>query len=259
MSSYPWEGQVLFDSVLYFANELPSSYVPSLMLIQFTEPAIFLSLLGMALAIFRIWKKSQLTYLLLLLFAWLLLPLALINPFRLNLYDNFRALLFLVPPIFVFSGITLDQLPNKFQRGWTVILIVGLILSPSIASIYKLHPYEYVYYNSFVGGLNGAGGRNELDYWQTSYKEGIEYLNQTAPTNSRVGVWGAVHVARKYARPDLSLQRLDGIEYGPCDFDYALLTTRNSKDRLFPQAPVLFTAGIDDTLFTVVKEISSCG
>jgi len=34
-----------------------------------------------------------------------------------------------------------------------------------------LHPNEYVYYNGFVGGVEGAQGLFKLDYWANSYAE----------------------------------------------------------------------------------------
>ena len=43
-----------------------------------------------------------------------------------------------------------------------------------------LHPYQYIYYNSFVGGVHGAFHNYELDYWGTSYYEAAEYVNQVA-------------------------------------------------------------------------------
>src|SRR5258708_31195620 len=36
-----------------------------------------------------------------------------------------------------------------------------------------LHPNEYVYYNGFVGGVEGAQGLFKLDYWANSYAEAV--------------------------------------------------------------------------------------
>ena len=35
----------------------------------------------------------------------------------------------------------------------------------------ELHPNQYIYYNALVGGVRGANGRYELDYWGTSLAE----------------------------------------------------------------------------------------
>jgi hypothetical protein len=39
-----------------------------------------------------------------------------------------------------------------------------------------LHPYEYVSFNSLVGGTGGAQGRFELDYWGISLAEATRRL-----------------------------------------------------------------------------------
>jgi hypothetical protein len=42
----------------------------------------------------------------------------------------------------------------------------------------RLHPYQYVYYNAFIGGPSGAYGRYEGEYWFTSTKHALEQLEQ---------------------------------------------------------------------------------
>ncbi len=37
----------------------------------------------------------------------------------------------------------------------------------------SLHPDEYVYYNGFIGGVEGAAGLFKLDYWANSYAEAV--------------------------------------------------------------------------------------
>jgi len=39
-----------------------------------------------------------------------------------------------------------------------------------------LHPDQYVYYNSFVGGVSGAEQKFKLDYWANSYAEAVQGL-----------------------------------------------------------------------------------
>ncbi len=48
----------------------------------------------------------------------------------------------------------------------------------------RLHPYEYLFYNPMVGGLEGASRRYDLDYWFSSMPEALNqleaYLRRTA-------------------------------------------------------------------------------
>ena len=45
-----------------------------------------------------------------------------------------------------------------------------------------LHPYQSIYFNRlFAGGLQGASGRFETDYWGTSYREAVEWVLRNVP------------------------------------------------------------------------------
>ena len=41
----------------------------------------------------------------------------------------------------------------------------------------RLHPDQYVYYNAFIGGIEGAQGLFKLDYWANSYDEDVHGLH----------------------------------------------------------------------------------
>ena len=71
------------------------------------------------------------------------------------------------------------------------------------ATLVRLHPYEYLFYNSLVGGLEGASRRYVTDYWvnimPAAVKDLETYLDQTGhpcqpdspATLHRCGLWGA--------------------------------------------------------------------
>lgn len=55
------------------------------------------------------------------------------------------------------------------------------------------HPYYYLYYNQFTGGLKGAYGNYETDYYYHSMREGAEWLQEylkNMPNNSGIVVGG---------------------------------------------------------------------
>jgi hypothetical protein len=58
---------------------------------------------------------------------------------------------------------------------------VAALVAPGVLGILTLHPYEYTYFNSLVGGTDGASRRYETDYWCTSYREAMELIGATAP------------------------------------------------------------------------------
>ena len=99
---------------------------------------------------------------------------------------------------------------------------------PGILLGIRLHPYEYVYYNSLVGGTGGAYRNYEMDYWGISYKEITHYINLTAPQGSNILVFGPEQDVALYARPDLHV-------FIPADqakavYDYVAFLTRANLD-----------------------------
>lgn len=57
---------------------------------------------------------------------------------------------------------------------------MGLTLATAFVQHVRLHPYQSTYFNALVGGVAGADGRYETDYWLSRYKEGIERVNARA-------------------------------------------------------------------------------
>ncbi|MCH7878387.1 MAG: hypothetical protein IH914_03615 [candidate division Zixibacteria bacterium] len=257
-TNFPWEGKVLFDGVLYSSTELPSMYLPTLLLLQFTEPTALLFLGGLIIAIyFAITRRKNIpgTFILLL---WFWMPTLYTIITRPTVYDNFRQLLFIVPPIFVFSGIFLDSIYHKLKHKWIFVLIIAGIITPGVYSSVKLHPYEYIYYNRFIGGLEGAIQTYELDYWATSYKEAMEYVNLISKPKARIIVWGAPRIASNYARDDLSIQSF--LELAPGNYnqyEYGIISTRLIGDTIAQiEGEDVFRVARENAVFVTVKRIS---
>ncbi|MFZ5821235.1 MAG: hypothetical protein ACOYYJ_15170, partial [Chloroflexota bacterium] len=210
MSQYPWPGQVLFDGTQYASTDIPRAYLPVLLGIQLTEPVWALFVAGLAVAIWGFARKREYVELLALTLIWFILPLAGFILSRTPLYDNFRQVFFILPPVFLVAGVVFERFPSltgRWARGegvWRVWLIALAVL-PGVVGILRLHPYEYVYYNAFVGGEGGAFRRFELDYWGVSYREAADWLNEAAPPEANVWVEGPAHLLHMYLREDLNL------------------------------------------------------
>lgn len=162
------------------------------------------------------------------------------------IYDNFRQLLFLVPPIFLICGVALDALYSIAHKWFLKIIILTLVIFPGIYGIVRLHPYEYIYYNNFVGGVKGAFRIYENDYWYTSYRQAAEYLNSTAPLGAKIISWTDSGLVKQYARKDLIVDKGTGgsiINLG--DYDY-----------LFPQDKPIFSIERDGAILVGVKKLS---
>src|SRR5271157_49374 len=247
MSQYPWPGSVLFNGQYYRSFNLPRSYLPVLLAIQITEPIWPLFFLSLTV----LWKKK---YLLIATLLWFVLPLAALIISRSPLYDNFRQVIFILPPVFFVCGLGVDWLFQRLSQPIVRGLIVGALILPGIVAGVQLHPYEYIYYNSFIGGVPGAQGRFELDYWATSYRAAMDYVNSIAPANGKIFVAGPSYIAAIYARRDLRIYM--DIDMNTQVFDYAIITTRYGVDRTdFPNAPVVYTIECEGMPLTVIKKI----
>jgi hypothetical protein len=255
-TDFPWEGKVMFGGIDYPVDEVPLGYLPTLLSLQVTLPALLLFLFGLGVAAYRSYKQTIDLELVLLLVLWLIAPIIAVLLLRPTIYDNFRQFLFILPPLFVLAGIGLGALYDKLKRKSLYVLLVALLVLPGIYWNSKLHPYQYIYYNTLTGGVKGAFRQYEMDYWATSYREATAYLNQVAPPGSEVIVWGPEHIAINYARQDLNIreyQKDDLDQSHPADF--AIISTRHNKDlTLFPEAEQVFSVGRQGALFVVVKQ-----
>jgi hypothetical protein len=66
-------------------------------------------------------------------------------------------------------------------------VIAGLLWPASILA--RLHPHEYLFYNSLVGGLKGADGRYDTDYWVNVMPEMVRLLEKHIAESERNGRW----------------------------------------------------------------------
>ncbi len=236
---------VLFRGAELSSANLPWDYLPSLLAIQLTETALLLIGLGL-LGILPSWRQSRNHRILLAILAtWFLVPFLASTVFRASLYGNFRQVFFALPPLFVLAGLGIDLVWKRLQSpGWR--FGFGLVvLLPGIIGIRQLHPYEYVYYNAFTGGVKGAEGEFAHDYWCTSYREAMAYINAHAPPGARIAIAEPFEVAADIARPDLELvqRRKDPQAFYllRCN-DRGDLTLRNLRD--FPLAFAVTRAGV---------------
>jgi hypothetical protein len=96
--------------------------------------------------------------------------------------------LFVVPPLAALAGIGVDTFLSGLEAkarslGFVALAGVAAALVWDAAILVRLHPYEYLFYNSLVGGLEGASRRYVTDYWvnimPAAVKDLETYLDQT--------------------------------------------------------------------------------
>jgi hypothetical protein len=180
---------------IYEMANVPRLYVPIYILIR--EP--LLTLFGAALAMMFVLlprlaagsRQPQRRDIALVTLT-VLLPVACQVIWHGPAFTGLRHFLFVLPALATLAGIGLDI-------GMTALATQGRVAaSGALAAVtacflwnaetlVRLHPYEYLFYNTVVGGLAGASGRYDLDYWFNSMPEAINqleaYLRRTEPVD----------------------------------------------------------------------------
>lgn len=257
MKNFPFAGLVKFMGNYYEPGNLPSAYIPTLMTFQLTEPLIILFIIGFVITVYGYIKKTSGDKTILMIHAWFIIPLGLFIILRSSGYDNFRQFFFVLPPILILSGIAFDKILKSINHKLAGSILTAAIMLPGILSILSLHPYEYIYYNRFAGGLSKASENFETDYWLTSYREAAVYLNENAPKGSRILVWGAIYNVEHNAREDLQVQGFSVEDRILEGYDYALISTRLDMNRIiFPNAITVFEVRKNGVLLAVVKKLT---
>jgi hypothetical protein len=250
MSQYPWPGEVLFNGVQYASTNIPQTYLPTLLAIQLTEPVWALFLAGLTVAIIAAVRRREHLDLLALTVVWFLLPLGGFILSRTPLYDNFRQVFFILPPVFLMAGLAFEEIKPAALR----MVLITLVVLPGLIAGIRLHPYEYIYYNGFTGGQAGAFRRFEMDYWGTSYREAAVWLNENAPAEANVWVSGPAHLLAMYLREDLHMYSSYEAERA-ARYDYVVSTSRYDLDlREYPGAKIVHVIERDGAILTVIKQ-----
>ena len=172
-----WDGPVLFEGVYVNASKLPWYYIPKWILI--TVPLFVVSGFVLWIPFFKkIIKSSNFKYILIVLFT-ALFPIVAIILKKSTVYDGWRHVLFVYPPLVIVAAASWDFLfcfvKTRTAKIFLTVLLLLHMINPFIW-IVRNHPNEYVYFNPIVGGINGALGRYETDYWGNSIREAAEWI-----------------------------------------------------------------------------------
>jgi hypothetical protein len=245
--NYPDVHLTLFKGVLFDTQEIPLSYLPVLLTVQLTIPTLILVALGG----FSLLKKIRWDFVALVL-IWFVLPVTAAMLGRIHLYNNFRHVFFILPPLFLTAGWGLDWLLKFFKRPVIQYLIIFLSFLPGLYANIKLYPYQYVYYNQLAGGVSGAYHYYELDYWDLAFREAQLYLNQTAGQNANIYVDKSKYVAQTFARPDFVYNAFGGKDLQK--YDYIVVSTAENADQRFAKFPTVFVVEEDGVPLAYVKK-----
>jgi hypothetical protein len=264
MSYFPYYTGVLYLGQYLSPNNLPWHYIPVWLAI--TTPPMYILLFFAGLVALVISARGLFHpvrfYLGIkegLIFAcWFFLPLLVVIALKSILYNGWRHLFFIYPAFLIIGlrGLVsllefLRLLEGKVrlisQFILTFMVVSGLVFT--LQFMVENHPYENVYFNMLAGGMQSAKKNFDLDYWQLSSKQALEYiLGHDNGTTIRVHVLTYPYVAPvdKILPPE-DRARLAGSD----DADYWLSTYAYHEEE-YPYGEEFYSAKVGGAKIAVV-------
>ena len=179
MTNFPVTVMQIFEGRFDWSDFLPWYYLPKYMIL--TIPLVVLSgIIAFFLNTRKNYTSVQKFQLGMLVFT-ILFPLAFVILKQSNLYGSWRHFLFVYPGIILVSALGFHAVLKRFQQRTlqaAVILLILVLSAHPLKFMASNHPYYYLYYNQFTGGLKGAFGNYETDYYYHTMREGAEWLQE---------------------------------------------------------------------------------
>ncbi len=127
--------------------------------------------------------------------AWVIIVLGrVVMPGVIN-FDGVRHFLELFPAMAVIAGLGVSWIADLWGQSSSLssekylkkALVAAVFVIPVAVSVIAIHPFQIAFWNSLIGGLGGAQQANipqSSDYWASSYRQGLRWLNENAPPDS---------------------------------------------------------------------------
>ena len=280
MSSFDVSLRQLFEGKLQWSDTLPWYYTPKYILM--TIPVTVIA--GVLLFFIFCWRKGEDRIQAFFLFFTFFFPIFWIVYTKANVYGGWRHAMFAYPPMVAAAGWGIDALIKWVEKKLKIenvenadngakncstskkriitdavctILFICSLAGPIRHTIAN-HPYEYVYFNTFAGGIEGAYGQYEIDYYYHSTREATEWVIANAEpkadgSKNIVATWHLASVDY-FLRNDTArfIPRFcRWYEKGNSDWDYAIFTVTGmqpeqitNKDA-FPPMNCVHTIDVD--------------
>lgn len=232
-----YEKDVLYMGAFLSPKEVPWHYLP--VWIGITTP-VSIILFWMAGAWRLIAEKRNFWKIFFITWPAGVIVLAVL--FRPALYDGWRQFYFIYPAMII-TALFGVQLVLRLPRVIFAVIFVVAVVNIGSAALFIIrnHPHQYVYFNELTGGMKGAEGKFDLDYWGVSYRRGLEYI---AGIDSRreikvfftFGIGAHADVLKAQHRRFVPVDHLE-------DADYILSNFRWQKQK--PPLPSIYEVRVD--------------
>ncbi|MEM9991479.1 MAG: hypothetical protein AAF738_06915, partial [Bacteroidota bacterium] len=165
---------------MIYGKDVTASYLPT-WLSQTIPLFIPMGLLLFALFIKHTFKKHTPIFLFITLFTFLF-PFFYVILQKSTLYDGWRHLIFPYTSLVALAAVAWNYVLATYQQNKTIwYATLGIFAFTALEPawfIARNYAYPYVYFNPIAGGIQGAFGEYETDYWGVSVKQGIDWLEE---------------------------------------------------------------------------------
>ena len=232
MAHFPDTFRQLFEGKVEWSDFMPWYYLPESMLI--TIPIVVIS--GFLLFFIfsgKVIKEGKTIIWFFVVFS-ILFPTLFVVYEKSNIYSSWRQFLFVYPSIILIAATGLsfifDYLRKVKYLKWGIGLLIAILSVHPVKFMASNHRYSYIYYNQLTGGLHGAYGNYETDYYYVSQTEAskwlLDYLEEKKDT-------GVVKIKATYSvswlfrnHPEIETSYFRYEERSQSDWDYAIVVNR---------------------------------
>ena len=251
--------RVLFDGAYYRADGLPRLYIPTW--IAISVPVVVLVFAAASIPLIATVKRETA---LRVAFVWLtiLVPVASAVVSRPILYDGMRHLLFVIPPLAALAGFAAARLweaaRSRRLLAFAFVAAIAAGLWDPLRFEIANHPFQMTYFNPLVGGVRGAFGRFDIDYWANTYGAAIRWLEKNVPGDGPIRVTGVKHPTRDVVptyEEESARIRFAGV-YKPPDADVSIEMTFGNAEaiaKVLATGYVLHVVSVDGIPLCLVK------
>jgi hypothetical protein len=174
------------------------------------------------------------------------------------IYNSMRHYLFIAPILSVMATMGFieffhSRISKMFKRS--VLVLVGLNILLVLIEFCRLYPYHYVYFNELVGGLKGAAGRYETEYWSSSFKEATQWLEKNELTDPNrvyhIKIGGAPWQEIYYFKPNMVADQTPG------QLDYEIVEPRIVMPPLEPNQEQIYAVTREGVPFVTIRKFNA--
>lgn len=264
--------RVLFEGNYYMSNNMPWYYEFKWILISNPLVVIAGVILGLVF-VMRIKKEYGLFYIMFVVFA-AFFPLLYMIYKHSTVYDTWRHVFFVYPFWAVLAALGWDatrQFIKKPNLQWLPVGVPLLCLLPAVIWTIRSHPNQYVYFNELVGGVKGAYGNYDLDYYQNTQKQQAEWLIHNVPhppTGQKIEVRSNMSGIDNAFRQDSSWIGAGYLRYNERNdkaWDYYIdnprfISVEEMVNNKWPPQNVVHTVSVDGVpLSVIIQQKSKAG